>query len=126
MKKFIGFIILISALTLPSVSSALELTYPTFNGVTLDSLMDDPQGLSKLILWLYYLMVSISGLAAFAMIVWGGVQWMTSTGSPTKTSEAKDKIQSALFGLLLILSSYIILRLINPDLLILSQPLLPT
>lgn len=116
MKKTLKIALFI--LILPDISSALELEYPTFNGQTLSLGMP----LDQLVIWIYTLMVSISGLAAFAMIVWGGVQWMTSTGSPAKTSEAKDRIQSALMGLLLILSSYIILKLINPDLLILTVP----
>ncbi|MDP4007110.1 MAG: hypothetical protein Q8P55_00745, partial [bacterium] len=72
--------------------------------------------LDNIVVWFYALIVGLSGLAAFVMIVWGGVQWMTSAGNPTKTSDAKDKIQKALLGLLLVLSSFLILQVINPEL----------
>ena len=93
---------------------SLNLTYPIFFGIDLKTA--EGQNLESIIAWFYAFIVGIAGLAAFVMIVWGGVQWMTSAGDPTKTSDAKDRIKKALLGLLLILASFVILRVINPEL----------
>ena len=124
-KKGLLIIILLS-LVVPIVANAIDLnlTYPIFPGAP--DINCNPgackQALTDIVAWLYVLIVSISGLAAFVMIVWGGVQWMTSAGNPTKTSDAKDKIQKALLGLLLILASFLIIQVINPELTILTEP----
>tara|TARA_Y100000310_G_scaffold279462_1_gene298579 strand:+ start:394 stop:933 length:540 start_codon:yes stop_codon:yes gene_type:complete len=100
-------------------SVCLNLDYPVFPGGL--NLKTD-QSLTTLAAWFYTFLVSISGLAAFVMIVWGGIQWMTSSGDTGKISDAKDRIQKALLGLLIVLSSFLILQVINPDLTNLSIP----
>jgi hypothetical protein len=112
MKKVVFFLFFV-ALLLPQVTSAitLNLDYPSFGGFDIN----DDQGLDQIVAWFYALLVGLSGLAAFIMIVWGGIQWMTSSGDPTRTSEAKDRIQKALLGLLLVLASFLILQTINPE-----------
>ena len=123
-KNFLLFFSILSLL-LPALSIAgnisLNLNYPSFGGFDLD----EKQNLNEIIAWFYYFIIAIAGLAVFAMLVWGGVSWLTSAGNPTRTSEAKDRISSALLGLLIILGSYLILRLINPELTILNLPQLP-
>ena len=125
MKRFLGVVIIISFLLLPNVSFALELDYPTITipgvgEITLSLDMD----LNTLIAWFYYFIIGIAGISAFVMLVWGGVQWLTSAGSPAKITDAKDKISSAFFGLLIILASWLILQVINPDLTTLILPIL--
>jgi len=117
------FVLLLLALITPVIADAvnLNLTYPTFPGAP-DINKEENQSLSGIVAWLYSLIVGISGLAAFVMIVWGGVQYMTSAGNPTKTSDAKDKIKMALLGLLLVLASFLILQVINPELTFLRNP----
>ena len=108
-------------LLLPLSAFALNLTYPQFPGAPN---INDPaqQNLTGIVAWLYVFIVGISGLAAFVMIVWGGTQWLTSQGNPTDIGAAKDKIKMALLGLLLVLSSFIILQIINPELTLLKSP----
>ena len=105
------------------MSSALELNYPEFGGLDLDEIWEDKEGevdLTQLVAWLYYFLVGIAGFAAFTMIVWGGFQWLTSAGSPSKIADATDRIYSALLGLIIILSSYLVLKVINPELIALN------
>lgn len=124
--KTIVFILLLIALILPFSVSAikLNLTYPILPGAL--DINCHPgackQDLDDIIAWFYALIVGISGLAAFIMIVWGGIQYMTSAGNPTKTTDARDKIRMALLGLLLVLASFLILRVINPELTFLRSP----
>ncbi len=125
MLKFLSSIILISFLLLPAISLALELQYPEFGPEGQKIRIELGMDLNRLIAWFYYFIVGISGLAAFFMLIWGGVVWLTSAGNPSKIGEAKDRITSAFLGLLIVLSSWLILRVINPDLTMLNLPALP-
>ncbi len=50
------------------------------------------------------------------MIIFGGFQWMAAGGNATKITAAKERIFSALLGILLAVGSYTLLNLINPSL----------
>jgi len=119
--KYLSLILLVLFLFLPTFSSALELTYPEIMGIRIELDMD----MNRLVAWFYYFIVGISGLAAFLMLVWGGFIWLTSIGSPAKISDAKETINSAVIGLIIILASVLILKVINPDLITLNLPGLP-
>ena len=129
MKKILGLIISISFVLLPAVSLAvvcngvennLNLCYPSFQNLSLTLDMN----LSEIVAWFYYFIIGVAGLSAFVMLVWGGFQYLTSAGNPASISDAKDKIKSALLGLLIILTAWLILQVINPDLTILEEPTL--
>jgi len=124
MKKYLTLLLIIFSLFFLSTTSLsksklnLELDYPEFGGFDLN----EDQDLNEMIAWFYYFIVGISGLASFIMLVWGGFQWLTSIGSPTKISDAKDKITSAILGLIIVLASFLILKVINPDFITLKLP----
>jgi len=131
MKKFLGLIFPILFLISPAISLAvvcngvennLNLCYPTIgpegNKITLSSEIN----LNQIVAWFYYFIVGVAGLSAFVMLVWGGFQYLTSAGNPTAIGDAKDRIKSALLGLLIILISWLILQVINPELTILRGP----
>ena len=61
------------------------------------------------------LVVMIAGVLAVLMIVIGGIKWMLEE-SVFEKGAAKKMIQNALFGLVLVLASYMILNTINPNL----------
>ncbi len=127
MKKSLFLIFLFCLLLFPTISNAsdtnLNLDYPTITipGVGEITLSLDME-LNTLIAWLYYFIIGIAGISAFVMLVWGGVEWMTSAGNPSKITSAKDRMTSALLGLLIILASWLILQVINPELVILTMP----
>ena len=121
MKKNLITIVLISFLFLPAVCLALELDYPSFGGYEVSLDMD----LNQLVAWFYYLIVATVGLSAFIMLIWGGFEWLTSAGDTGKLGNAKDRMSSAILGLLIVLGSWLILQVINPDLLILNLSTLP-
>ncbi len=131
MKKYLFLILLSCFLFALTVSAAdvptieLNLDYPTFGGIDLnceDSQVQCGQDLNQLVAWFYYFIVGIAGLAAFTMLVWGGFQWLTSAGNPARITDARDRIFKALLGLLLILASWLILQVINPELTMLKIP----
>src|SRR3989344_1426082 len=66
------------------------------------------------------------GLLAMLMIVIGAIQYSTSGGDTSKISDAKDRIYKAILGIALLLGAYILLRTINPELVLLKNPALTT
>ena len=116
---FILSLFLFGTLSLSCEAIVLNNDYPVFQGININD--GGNQDLNQIIAWFYYLVVTISGFSAFFMLVLGGFEWLTS-GVITKKTDAKERINSALLGLLLILSSYLILRVINPDLTTLNLP----
>lgn len=61
--------------------------------------------------------IGIGGGIAFLLILFAGFQTMTSTGNPEKLHAAKELLGSAISGLLLIIFSVFLLRLIGVDIL---------
>jgi len=117
MKHFL-FGLLLILVFVPSLVFAinLNLSYPDFGGFNLA----DDQDLNEIVAFFYYFIVGISGLAAFVMLVWGGIQWLASGAIPSQASEARDRIRNAILGLLLILASFLIIQIINPELTVLG------
>lgn len=115
MKKFFLFITLP---VLPLLARAAE--------YTLIAPIPGPQGVKTATSFASYLqalfpfLLSIAAGLAFVMIVIGGIFYMTSAGNPAAVSSAKDRIKAALIGLLIAVSSYLIINAINPKLLTLD------
>lgn len=78
-------------------------------------------GATKYINVAYKYAIGLAVLFAVVTIIYAGFQWMLS-GIADKVQDAKDKIQSAVLGLLLILSAYTLLNTINPQLTQLRTP----
>ena len=57
----------------------------------------------------------LSGVLAFGAIVYGGVRYAFAAGNPSAQSEGKEWIKGALIGLFLLVSTYVILNVINPN-----------
>ncbi|KKR88429.1 MAG: hypothetical protein UU37_C0003G0003 [Candidatus Gottesmanbacteria bacterium GW2011_GWA2_41_12] len=58
------------------------------------------------------LATSLAGLALFVMLIIGGVKYMTSGGDAKASESAKNTMTYAVVGLLLIVSAFIIFKLI--------------
>jgi len=57
--------------------------------------------------------VSVVGLGAFAMLILGSFQYLTSQGQPKATEGAQKTISYAIFGLVLALSAWIIINVLS-------------
>lgn len=53
----------------------------------------------------------IAALLVFIYLIWGGIEWITSGGDKGKTENARNKITSAIIGLIVLAASYAILQL---------------
>jgi len=78
--------------------------------------LDPAKGIPELIAFVYLIGLWLVGIAVFVQITGGGVTWLLSAGKPGEIEKAKAQITNAIFGLVLLLSSYVILNTINPDL----------
>ena len=121
-KSFIIFSFLVIFLSLfSSVAFAqrdLEVEYPEFGGITPTSTMSLPDYAK----YIFNFGVGISGIVVFIVFVYAGIKYLTSGGNPSKISDSKNQMVSALIGILVILGSYLILTTINPQLLFFELP----
>jgi len=76
-----------------------------------------PTDPTKLIKWAFPYLLGFGGLAAFLLIVFAGIQIMTSSGNPEKLKAGKELITSAITGLIFIILSLFLLRVIGVDIL---------
>jgi hypothetical protein len=58
------------------------------------------------------ILLRLAALAAVAIIIYGGIMYSTSQGSPEETSKAKSTIVNALIGLTLSISAAVIVAFI--------------
>ena len=70
----------------------------------------------------YIFFAGVAGILAVVMIMWGGFHYITSLGNPQRMKEGRDIINNAIIGLVLVLTSYLLLRTINPRLTTLILP----
>jgi hypothetical protein len=118
-KKILIFLIIVAILGIVSKVSALETTWPPSPFGT--NLTDD-SALTDMVKYFYEWGIFLGGLAVLISLLIGGFLYLTSVGNPTRMGEAKDRIFSAIIGLVLLFSIYLILNTINPELTVISMP----
>ena len=96
-KKIIVSILLL----LPSTAKAVDLPNP----LKADSV---PELVGQVIKGL----LGVTGSIALFMFVWGGITWMISQGHAEKLKKGKDTILWAVFGLIIIFMSYIVINFV--------------
>jgi hypothetical protein len=88
----------------------------TFTERTLPGIPEGYMGLDQLLVFFLNWSKYILGIAVFVMIFFGGAKWFFSQGNPGEISKAQDIIKNAVIGAILLLSAYLILYTVNPDL----------
>jgi hypothetical protein len=78
--------------------------------------------LGDYLITIYKYAIGLVSIFAVLMIIAGGVQWLTSAGSPEAITSAKKRIFGAIIGLVITYLSYVILYTINPALVSLRLP----
>lgn len=118
--------------TLPVIPQ-LQIQIPGFGGFTKDiqicldegkTLAECEKGhrgyaipwIGEYIIAFYVFMVRAIAIIAICMIIWGGLEWILARGNASQISGAKSRIGSAIMGLIIIVSSNLILTTINPSL----------
>lgn len=111
---FLVFPVMARIASAQTTSTIVNVEFPCPSGLGLGNCQpstDIPSYLNNL----YKFAVGIAGALAVAMIVAGGVYYTISAGSSDKQREAKSMITSAIWGIILLFGSYLILRTVNPQ-----------
>ena len=122
MKKIFSFPLSVFVFLAPLFAFAQTVISPAIPGMTGSVTAGTSPG--AFIQGFYQFALMIGGVLAFGAIVYGGVLYAASAGNPSKQSEGKEWMKSALLGILLLAGAYLILYTINPNLVNLSLPTL--
>lgn len=122
-NKKIIFCLIIAGVLIANTTVLAELLveWPDSPGIPTGTSLDEDSELQHLIKYFYEWAVALGGLAVFIVLVFAGLQYLTSAGNPAQITEAKGRIQSAALGLVLLLGSLLILNTINPQLTTLGE-----
>lgn len=80
--------------------------------------------LKQYIPYMFNLLIAGAAAVAVVMIIWGGFMYMT-TDSWTGKSEGAERAKNAVFGLLMVLCTYLILKTVNPSLVAIPATIVP-
>jgi hypothetical protein len=76
----------------------------------------DTSHIAKMIKGFYNYGIGIAGILAAIMLMAGGLIWLTSAGNSEKITQAKNIMSGSVIGLVILFSSWMLLRTINPAL----------
>jgi len=113
---------------------ALEINWPSLPGTTApQAISQQPKDQQLPLLFNYFLhfFYFLSVSAAIVVLIYAGLLYLFSGSRPAVLVEARARISQALLGLFILLGSYLILAVINPQLLVFktrisSPPPIPT
>ena len=111
LRRFVGAAVLFSGFIFVAVALAQVQINTNIPGVSATE--TNP---CSAIFSFYKFALMLSGVLAFGAIVYGGIKYTLAAGNPSGQSEGKEWVKSALLGLLLLVSAYLILNVINPNL----------
>ncbi len=113
-KNIILFFTILLLFLLPTqFIFALELNYPSLPNF--GALGDSPL-LADYIQYFFILAISIAAGIGIISIVISGLQILLSAGSPSAVGAARERIRSAILGIILLMFAVVILRTINQEL----------
>lgn len=113
-KKLVLLLFVFLILLVPSLifgANGLEVNYPTLPGGE-----EASSDLSQYLTYLYEFSFYILGFVLIGTLVYNGVIYITSVGDPGKKKNALGNLQKSGVGVVLVLSSFLLLRAINPGL----------
>ncbi len=123
MKKIIIFGLLLASVFLglfcfTHYSNAMEITYPEIKTITGETIqITDETTPTGVFVYIFYVLVSLGAVIALVVLVLAGLNLVMAGGEISKVSGAKRQIMGAAIGLIVLFSSYLILSIINPELL---------
>lgn len=110
-KKYFILIFLIAILLFPIRAFALEAIYPKLPWLPTITIAS---GISVYVSYFFGLAIIIAGFIALVSFVVGAITYILSAGNPSMIGEAKDRMKNAIIGLVLLLTSFLIMQTINP------------
>jgi len=96
------------------VQRKLEVDYPQLGEVRPVYATGD--GLPEYISYMIQFFIALSLLITVLSLIRGGLSWVMAKGDPGKIKEGKERLTGSVFGIIIILSSFLFLSSINPAL----------
>ncbi len=81
--------------------------------VTIQGPLKNIENLGDLVNLLMSFLLPISGVILFFILIWGGYDILLSRGEPDKLESGKNKITAGIIGIVLLVLSYLITRIIG-------------
>lgn len=94
-----------------------ELPFPGFSSSPADSSL-----LAHYIRALFVYFIWVVGILAVFMIIYAGVKWISAAGNPGRIKDARETLNNAVIGVIIALTSFLLLNIINPKLTQLNVP----
>ncbi len=98
-------------------ANADTITNPVFGKSIFSNMISDPDGgsifLGQVVPKLVGILFVIGALAFFFMLIWGAISWILSGGDKAHLESAKGRITSAIVGMVLLIGSFAIVKLIE-------------
>jgi len=114
------FLFLFGACFIFTQGRELEIKYPILPGVEIPATTETV--FPVYVKYIFNLAIMIAGIVAFGALVFGGIRYLTSGGSPSTQKDASGQIAAGFFSLIILLSSYLILVTIDPQLVVFRLP----
>jgi len=131
-KRKILILLLIFLFFLPeSPVLALEISYPSLPGAEPPQIFmekiksgeyESDQAFPLYAKYFYQLIVISTGLICFLTVASGGFLHLVAGDSAVKTRESFERISAGFLGAIIILTSYLVLNILDPELLVLFGP----
>jgi len=71
------------------------------------------EALAKYIGIIWKVLVIVGGLMVFLQLIWGALNWIMSGSNPERLKKAKEQMFNGIFGLVLLVLSYALVKLIS-------------
>lgn len=101
-KYLVSLVFILTIMSLPLLSRAATLINPLGDGVTLEGAVKN----------VITAALGVSGVLALIAFIYGGITWMISGGDSAKVQKGKNMMIWAVWGIVIIFSSYAILTYI--------------
>lgn len=100
------------------ISFTPQITIPgsSFKKDTISNVTASTAFIGEYIKAIYNYLLAIVGLLAAIVLMISGIVWLTAAGNTERISQAKNWMMGSFTGLILALSSFLLLKLINPNL----------
>lgn len=125
-KKLLFFFIILFFLTVFALTifaqetGDLEVDYPIYKNLTPENI--ESTSMELYVKYIFNISFGIAGIISFLVLIYAGFGYLNSAGDPKKMSESKKRIFSVFLGLGILISSYLLLITINPDITIFNLP----
>ncbi len=111
---FLLLFLFLGATFLIYAQKPLEVTYPQIPGATPPK--TTTTALPDYIRYIFQLSLFIGALITFGSLIYGGVRYLTSAGSPSAQKDAQSQISAGILGLIILFAAYLILNTTSPQL----------